>query len=89
MYDDDLRPNLGLVRRRLKELYDVLVPITDLRKLIQGLEKANILLVQGDPQELVLTLTARPAASFIDPMDTHQPYDVAESGRLDQAERSG
>ena len=62
LYDDELRPNLGLVRRRLKELYDVLVPITDLRKVIQSLVKANILIVQGDPQEPVLTLAARPGS---------------------------
>ena len=82
MYDDDLRPNLGLVRRRLKELYDVLVPITDLRKLIQSLVKAEVLVVQGDPQEPVLTLTARPAGSFIDPMDPHEPYDAGIFQRL-------
>jgi hypothetical protein len=82
LYDDDLRPNLGLVRRRLKELYDVLVPITDLRKLIQSLVKAEVLVVQGDPQEPVLTLTARPAGSFIDPMDPHEPYDAGIFQRL-------
>jgi hypothetical protein len=82
LYDDELRPNLGLVRRRLKELYDVLVPITDLRKVIQSLVKANILIVQGDPQEPVLTLTARPGCSFIDPMDPHQPYDVGIFQRM-------
>merc|ERR1719331_3733169 len=54
LYDDQLRPNLGLVRRRLKELYDVLMPITDLRKLVHGLVKAEIIIVEGDPQEPVL-----------------------------------
>jgi hypothetical protein len=76
LYDDELRPNLGLVRRRLKELYDVLVPITDLRKLIQSLVKAKIISVQGDPQEPVLTLNCRQAGSFIDPMDPEEPYDA-------------
>merc|ERR1719159_1982494 len=82
LYDDELRPNLGLVRRRLKELYDVLVPISDLRKLIQGLVKAKILSVQGDPQEPVLTLNSRPAGSFIDPMDPDEPYDAGIFQRM-------
>merc|ERR1719199_942244 len=83
LYDDQLRPNLGLVRRRLKELYDVLMPITDLRKLIQSLVKAKILSVQGDPQEPVLTVRSRPDGSFIDPMDPAEPYDARIFQRLE------
>jgi hypothetical protein len=82
LYDDELRPNLGLVRRRLKELYDVLVPITDLRKLVQSLVKAEVIHMDGDPQEPVLTLNARPAGCFIDPMDPDLPYDPGIFQRL-------
>lgn len=82
LYDDELRPNLGLVRRRLKEVYDILVPITDLRKLVQSLVKAKILSLQGDPQEPVLTLNSRPAGSFIDPFNPEEPYAAAIFQRL-------
>jgi hypothetical protein len=82
LYDDELRPNLGLVRRRLKELYDVLVPITELRKLIHSLVKAKILSVQGDPQEPVLAVRSRPVGSFVDPMDPDVPYDTAIFQRM-------
>ena len=38
--------------------------------------------MQGDPQEPVLTLPARPAGSFVDPMDPHEPYDAGIFQRL-------
>jgi hypothetical protein len=75
LYDDELKPNLGLLRRRLKELYDVLLPVQDLREIIHRLADAKILHVEGDSKEPVLMLTSRPAGSLIDPTDPSEPYD--------------
>jgi hypothetical protein len=75
LYDDELKPTLGLLRRRLKELYDVYLPAQDVRKLVQVFVEANIMRVNGCENDLEVMLTSRPSGSLVDPMDPDEPYD--------------
>jgi hypothetical protein len=82
LYDDELKPNLGLLRRRLKELYDVYLPAQDVREIVQVFVDAKIMRADGDAGDLVVMLTSRPSGCLVDPMDPDEPYDPEIFQRL-------